>query len=149
MPPNNVPTDAVEAALDLFFRARHDPSIQLSAWDDLVAPFDEQQYAQLEDATSVLRRNWPRHVPYPNLVGFVRWQVEKAERRDKELDRREKEDKKREKENERREKEDKRREKEDKRREREDERREREDERREKEVREEEEARAMSENEEE
>ncbi|KAI4707982.1 hypothetical protein J4E89_007100 [Alternaria sp. Ai002NY15] len=139
MPPNNPPTtsprDAVEAALDLFFRARHDPSIQLSAWDDLVDTFDEQQHAQLEDATSVLRRNWPRHVPYPNLVGFVRWQVEKAERRDKELDRREKEDE--------------RREKEDKRREKEDERREREDERREKEVREEEEARAMSENEEE
>ncbi|KAI4927246.1 uncharacterized protein J4E92_006413 [Alternaria infectoria] len=134
MPLNNTPTapphDAVEAALDLFFRARHDPSIQPSAWDDLVATFDEQQHAQLEDATSVLRRNWPRHVPYPNLVGFVRWQVEKAERRDKELDRREREDK-------RREREDKRREREDERREREDERREKEDERREKEVREE------------
>ena len=123
MPLNPTPTasprDPVEAALDLFFRARHDPSIPLSAWDDLVATFDEEQLAQLEDATSVLRRNWPRHVPYPNLVGFVRWQVEKAERRDKELDRREEED----------------------------ERREREDERREKEVREEEEARAMSEKE--
>ncbi|KAI4635719.1 uncharacterized protein J4E87_000674 [Alternaria ethzedia] len=137
MPPNTTPTapphDAVEAALDLFFRARHDPSIQPSAWDDLVATFSEEQLAQLEDATSVLRRNWPRHVTYPNLVGFVRWQVEKAERRDKELDRREKEDK--------------RREREDMRREREDERREREDERRRKEEREEEEARAMSEKE--
>ncbi|KAI4687354.1 hypothetical protein J4E81_008204 [Alternaria sp. BMP 2799] len=135
MTQNNMPTasprDAVEAALDLFFRARHDPSIQLSAWDDLVATFDEEQLAQLEDATSVLRRNWPRHVPYPNLVGFVRWQVEKAERRDKELDRREKED-------ERREREDMRREREDERREKEDERREKEDERREKELREEE-----------
>ncbi|KAI4622064.1 hypothetical protein J4E80_004441 [Alternaria sp. BMP 0032] len=137
-----MPRDAVEAALDLFFRARHDPSIPLSAWDDLVDTFDEEQLEQLEDATSVLRRNWPRHIAYPNLVGFVRWQVEKAERRDKELDRREKEDK-------RREKEDKRREREDMRREREDERREREDMRREKEVREEEGARAMSENEEE
>ncbi|KAI4689279.1 uncharacterized protein J4E88_002629 [Alternaria novae-zelandiae] len=126
--PTASPRSAVEAALDLFFRARHDPSIQPSAWDDLVATFDEEQLEQLEDATSVLRRNWPRHVPYPNLVGFVRWQVEKAERRDKELDRREKEDE---------------------RREREDERREREDERREKEVREEEEARAMSDTEEE
>ena len=126
MPLHNVPRDPVEAALDLFFRARHDPSIQPSAWDDLVATFDEQQHAELEDATSVLRRNWPRYVPYPNLVGFVRWQVEKAERRDKELDRREKEDERREKE---------------------DERREKEDERREEEVREEEGARAMSEKE--
>jgi len=129
MPLNNIPTDAVEAALDLFFRARHDPSIQPSAWDDLVATFTEEQLEQLEDATSVLRRTWPRHVLYPNLVGFVRWQVEKAERRDKELDRREKEDKRREREDERRVREDERREKED-------ERREKEDVRREKEVRE-------------
>ncbi|KAI4649864.1 uncharacterized protein J4E79_009710 [Alternaria viburni] len=128
MPLTNTPTasprSAVEAALDLFFRARHDPSIPLSAWDDLFDTFDEQQREQLEDAT---------HVPYPNLVGFVRWQVEKAERRDKELDRREKEDERREKEDERREEED--------------ERRGEEDERREREVREEEEARAMSEKE--
>ena len=96
MPLNNPPTasprDAVEAALDLFFRARHDPSIQPSAWDDLVATFDEQQHAQLEDATSVLRRTWPRHISYPNLVAFVRWQVEKAEEREREGERREKEE---------------------------------------------------------
>jgi len=84
MPLNNMstptasPRDAVEAALDLFFRARHDLSIQPSAWDDLVATFDEQQHAQLEDATSVLRRTWPNHIPYPNLVAFVRWREEAA-----------------------------------------------------------------------
>ncbi|KAI4958145.1 hypothetical protein J4E86_003741 [Alternaria arbusti] len=77
------PRSAVEATVDLFFRARHDPSIQPSAWDDLVAKFDEQKHAQLEDATS----------------------VEKAEEREKEEERREKEEERREKEDERREKE--------------------------------------------
>ena len=76
--PTASPRDAVEVAFDLFFRARHDPSLEPSVWDEVVDTFDEQQHAQLEDVTRVFRLTWPSEVPFPNMIALVRWREEAA-----------------------------------------------------------------------
>ena len=79
---NNMPTasprDAVDVALNLLCRARYDPSLKSSVWDDVVDTFNEQQHAQLEDATRVLRLTWPTEAPFPNMIALVRWREEAA-----------------------------------------------------------------------
>lgn len=59
------------AALDLFYIAQKDKTLDECAWDDLVRYWIDQDFCAIRDVFP--ERTWPATVAYPNLVAYARY----------------------------------------------------------------------------
>jgi hypothetical protein len=60
----------LHAALDLFYLAQCDKTIEETEWEELVVNWTNEDIATVEERFP--RNSWPETVPYLNLVAYAR-----------------------------------------------------------------------------